>query len=191
MYEKLSAKLQKLESESPWEPSSTKTAEAEEKLGMIQRLTDEFEALLEEVRLKVPGEEKFMHPIVFEQLLSGLNGRTVIVLVPGKNSCEALVLNPPSRSNKIEHVSLPTVTSTRIHRLGLVATQSAHRQTLDPTSTEMVDEELDDAGSSERAGRPRNRMSLEDVLFSLWTGIVKPIFDSLGIRVRLLDFDSR
>ncbi|KAH8096760.1 CHAT domain-containing protein [Cristinia sonorae] len=185
MYEKMAEKLRDLHAMNSlhMEGGYTRTTEAEQRSSTIQRLTDEFDELLEETRRTVPGAQDFLRPRRFKQLLDYLHGRTVVIVIPRDNYTEATILNPSSDKGPIQRLNLPGLSSTGARRIRLAMRRSCG----EPVPRSRSEPSAERAGSD--AGRGGSRM--EDILERLWIAVVKPILAHTGLMTRSTETTTR
>jgi hypothetical protein len=127
----------------------------------LRRLAEEWDHALQEVR-KLNGFEDLLHPTKFTALSKSSQRGTIVCLTTHGESCDALVL--PHRSADIIHVPLTRFTHATAISLRAKMTAS-----------------LGDANA--RIGvAVRVPGILEDSLAALWSCVVKPVFEALGMR---------
>jgi tetratricopeptide (TPR) repeat protein len=129
-----------------------------------RRFAEEREEIIGYSR-KLPGFEDFLRPQKFSKLCRGAQaGNIVIVRADRDGVCDALII--PARSNKIMRIELPQMSRAKATNL-----QSKMTNFLQGENLRM---------RADRSSVPGG--DLNKVLRVLWMGIVKPVFEALGLQ---------
>jgi hypothetical protein len=134
-------------------------------------LTAEWESLLEQVR-SLPKFEDFLRPPNSVQLKKAPpRDGPVVVLNIAEKRCDGLALVPGL--DNVMHIALPNITSMRVTELSrqlkdLLCSSGVRMR--GERAAKKVDDEIDGG-------------CCRQILAELWSGLVKPILDSLGFLV--------
>ncbi|KAJ7203815.1 CHAT domain-containing protein [Mycena pura] len=171
-------------------PENQKEILAMEEEGFrYEKLNKRWDAVVERVRLEVPGFERFMQPKSHKALQQAAISGPVIVLLAEDSSCSALIMN---QSKPVQHVRLPAMNNLSVNLqadLAQALSRSNFNSEVFIASREnggaaMVDSELQFRLFGDREGYAN--VSQDDIfrrfLAELWKSIVKPIFDAINLK---------
>lgn len=132
----------------------------------------EAEKLIENIR-KRPGLERFLlGPLIADLSYAAAQG-PVVVLIAGSDSCHAVILR--DSSEKVQHVTLKDLRRQELQAFGREIRVSNLR------SREKLPEQEDRKSGSTR--RFDEQSEGERLLGALWHKVVKPVIDSLNLKV--------
>jgi hypothetical protein len=142
-------------------------------------LADEWEMLVEKAR-SIEGCEDFLRPPQYAQLVRATAISTVVMLSATAETCHAIVLD--SEVSAPRYLTLPSMTKSRVVQLTSrlqTTLNRANRQSRQVTKIERYsDIALPFRAQSEETTFAR-------LLAILWTDIVKPVLDFIGLQVCL------
>jgi hypothetical protein len=150
--------------------SDEKALSGEEEGRRYRTLVMEWESLIDLVR-STPGFEDFLRPSSTSHLMKAAQNGHIVVLNISKKRCDALALL--SGHDEVIHIPLLNITSERIKELqgelnDLLYSNGA-RLRAERAAMRFKDKDDDDDG--------------RHILAELWSGVVKPVVDSLALPV--------
>ncbi|PVF95780.1 hypothetical protein CPB86DRAFT_875429 [Serendipita vermifera] len=141
----------------------------EDKGREYRAIARERETIIEQVR-SLPNFENFLRPPSSHQLKKAAQDGPVVVLDIAKKRCDTLALIPGLED--VIHIPLPNINSTRVLELGNwlkeVLFSSGIRMRGERAAVKLTNSDLDEEATCKQ------------VLAELWTGVVKPVIDSLA-----------
>jgi hypothetical protein len=141
-------------------------------------LSKHAETLINQLRCR-PGFERFLMPPAFSSLLQRLPQGFVIILMASDLGYRALVLRKDHKQSK----SL-TLTPSVLNLCSAVVRASLPRDSHASTDTNSDDVDVTRLTLVKSHAPCSSRSSsLESILAALWTSVVKPIIDDLGLQV--------
>jgi tetratricopeptide (TPR) repeat protein len=143
-----------------------------------------FQHLLTEIRAS-PGMKRFMRGPSYSDLLHVASANPVIIIAASDAASHALIISSPSAP--ATHLVLNKITSTDLGILG------DHFRGLDLNVRAMSGLAVATEERGIMIGRKRLDPAvrkLHQALKSLWTGIIKPILDCLGLRVCVVNMNT-
>ena len=134
------------------------------------QLENKWEALATPAR-NIPGFEQFLLPVPVEKLMISAKNGPVVLLNGTERGCNALILKP--HRHIVQHVALPDVTMAKVRAI------IKHLGTL--AGSAVRDCESSDNHASRRV--LSNRFDFPKILAQIWNGVVKPILQTLNMKV--------
>ncbi|CAE6405431.1 unnamed protein product [Rhizoctonia solani] len=131
------------------------------------QVADHYDKLLDQVRL-TPGFENFLRPKKASELVKSAQSGPVVVINVHKSRCDALILLP--NATEILHVPLPNLYERKTLNLHVPFE-------ILPRSPDNLDELEGFRGVRPKVAKDQ----YESMLADLWTCVVKPILEALGI----------
>ncbi|KAG9080736.1 hypothetical protein FS749_007920 [Ceratobasidium sp. UAMH 11750] len=169
---RVAQELEQISSSEPTDLSLSLYAPVSERLGQRRhRLAEQWERLIDEVR-SLPGFQSFLKPKKLAELAIAAQSGPVAIVNVYKNRCDALVLHRDS--DLVIHIPLPSFSHTkaleaRTQLLGVLSHANVRAR-----------------GTRRPIFHQDNvEVRFEDVLATLWTGVVRPILDRLGYLVSI------
>jgi tetratricopeptide (TPR) repeat protein len=144
----------------------------EEKERQYRAWIKEWESIIKQVR-SLPTFEDFLKPRKISTLMDASRDGPVVLLNITEERCDALAL--VAGFDEVIHIPLPNVTSTSVMKL-----QEELKNLLYHNSIRL---------RGDRAAKKWTEEGSNDckgILAELWTGLVKPVLDSLAFSVRIL-----
>jgi hypothetical protein len=148
------------------------TRSVEEEGRQYRALTTEWETLIEQVR-QVPNFENFLRPPKVSHLMKAAHNGPIIVLNISEQRCDALAII--SGIEDVIHVPLPNITAD-----GIKALCNELKDLLYSTGVRMRSERAAERLKDEN---DNHDWRCRQVLAELWTGLAKPVMDSLAFSV--------
>jgi hypothetical protein len=134
-----------------------------------------IEQLIRQTRL-LPGRERFMRGLTFDQLACSAADHAVVILVAGHEQCRALILQ--SKHDQLEEICLNNIASDDLQDLLADTTMIAPR-TRGAAS--------DEAGADERGMKVSHSPTpFTRALKRLWAAVVKPVLNHLRLVVSII-----
>jgi DNA-directed RNA polymerase subunit N (RpoN/RPB10) len=137
-----------------------------------------LQQLLKEIRAS-PGLERFMCVPSYPELLQVVSLHPVVILAPENKACHAIIISSSPASTV--HLILDIIAISDLENLG--HDMRGLDLNVRAMSASAVATEVRAMGVSGRREDPAVR-KLHQALKKLWVGIVKPILDRLGLKVR-------
>jgi tetratricopeptide (TPR) repeat protein len=134
-------------------------------------LTMEWESIIEQVR-SLPNFENFLKPLQVSRLMDAARNGPVIVLNVAKNRCDALALFP--EVEEVIHIPLPDITLERVTELRDELKDHLYTNGIRLRGDRAARKWAEEGDSNDCTG----------ILAELWSGLVKPVLDSLTFWVR-------
>jgi tetratricopeptide (TPR) repeat protein len=158
-------------------PSQGKPLSIEEEGRRYRALTMEWESTIEQVR-GTRGFEEFLRPLSSSQLKNAARSGPVVILNIAKTKCEALALLPGSED--VIHIPLPNISAERVTQLRDELKDQLFSSGIRMRDTRAAKRVIDEADEA----------SCKRVLAELWSNLVKPVLDSLGLSVGFVYLDA-
>lgn len=140
----------------------------EEEGRWYRTLTLEWEAIIGQVR-SLPNFENFLRSPSTSQLINAARNGPVVVLNIAKARCDALALVPGFES--VVHIPLPDMTTKKVAGLRAELKDLLHSSGV----------RIRAPRAALRMGDDEDEEDCKHILAELWSGLVKPVLDSLAI----------
>ncbi|KAG8727279.1 hypothetical protein FRC11_013566, partial [Ceratobasidium sp. 423] len=161
--------LQDASSNVPASQAPTSAPADLEHVGQLRRcLAKEYNDLLTETR-KLSGFEDFLWPMKASTLVHATRNGPIVVINCHDTGCEALLILPGQ--DDIQHLPLPNFTKKQAQTVRLELGASLRRKGLRQHGVKI-------------RLPPGFKNTIDSVLLTLWTDVVKPVLDFLGLTVR-------
>jgi tetratricopeptide (TPR) repeat protein len=151
--------------------SARGTRSMEEEGRQYRALTKEWESIIEKIRL-IPNFESFLRSHKASQLMKSAEDGPVVVLNVAEKRCDALAIIPGM--DDVVHIPLPDMSSGKVtdlcNELKNVLYSTGARVRGERAAQRVTDENPSDG--------------CQRVLAEIWSGLVKPVMDSLAFSVR-------
>jgi hypothetical protein len=153
--------------------SELSAAQRERELGRRRHLNKQAQSLIAKIR-GYPGLNRFLLPFAFDAVFASLPDGVVVIVNTSDVAHHALVLHRPTGLATSLDLDLPrarfdsAVLKAKLPR----GATALHEQDRDSSRAMRIDKGAED--------------SFDNVLVLLWTSIVKPVIDQLGLKVSLL-----
>jgi hypothetical protein len=146
-----------------------------------------LQQVLKQIRA-FPGMERFMRGPSYAELVQVASAHPVVIITPEDKACHAIIISATSTIPK--HLILDSITVSDLDILGHdVRGLDLNVRAMSPLASG-VSMEVRALGVSGRPKDPTVR-KLHQSLKRLWLGIVKPILDCLGLKVRAQIYTSQ
>jgi hypothetical protein len=145
----------------------------EEEGKRYRALISEWESIIEKVR-SLRDFEDFLKPPKVSRLLNAAQNGPVVVLNIARARCDALALVPGL--DEVIHIPLPNITLQKVKELKDELNNLLY-------SNGIRIREIGDERAAKRIVNDDEAGDCGDILSELWTGLVKPILDSLAFSV--------
>jgi tetratricopeptide (TPR) repeat protein len=136
-------------------------------------LTGEWEMAIKEVR-SLPNFEDFLKPSKISKLMDAAQNGPVVVLNIAEERCDALAL--VTGIEEVIHIPLSNITFERVIGLRNELQDLLYSNGIRLRSDRAAQKWADEAEGND----------CKDILAELWTGLVKPVLDSLAFLVRVI-----
>jgi tetratricopeptide (TPR) repeat protein len=142
---------------------------------LIRRQSTRFEEIVAHIRTQ-PGLDQFLHSPAYSTLSQAARSGPVIVLIAGRNSCQAIVIKSPDLPPV--HVALKGMKTARLWYIGnrVKDKHIADRQALDSQF-------CNDRALLIKQSQRQSVTNWMDLLAELWDAIVLPVFKILELEV--------
>jgi tetratricopeptide (TPR) repeat protein len=154
-------------------PSERDLKAIEEQGRQHRASTAEWESIIEQVRA-LPNFEDFLKPPDSSRLINAAQNGPAVILNIAEERCDALALI--AEIDEVIHIPLPNITSSRVGEL-----QVELKGFLNSTGIRMRGER-----AAQRVTEGVDDEVCKGILAELWTGLVKPVLDSLAFSVSIL-----
>ncbi|EIN09350.1 hypothetical protein PUNSTDRAFT_68115 [Punctularia strigosozonata HHB-11173 SS5] len=141
-------------------------------------VADEYEALVEKVRY-LPGQERFLRTPLFSDLRECAEGGMVVVLVASKASCEVIIIR--NSSSPAERLSLRSLTYDHLKELVKAIGALTGNDSTYEDDTTRLQPSVDRLKMKKTRVSSANTDDLAAFLAELWSHIVQPIIDYVGL----------
>jgi tetratricopeptide (TPR) repeat protein len=147
-----------------------------------RRLNDRAEQMIDEIRLR-PGFDRFLRTPSFNLLSQAAENGPVIMLIPADSGCMAVSILNSSGATKVTH--LRSITPEILQNLCLRISDAGLRDGGN-ANTKVDDTKQPSERMAFHISQPRstkNNFTSDLVLGEIWSKIVKPVIDMLGLKV--------
>jgi tetratricopeptide (TPR) repeat protein len=144
----------------------------EKALARRRQQSDEFQALVHQVRSTLPGMERFMLPDEYSTLAKAADQGPAVILVSNTVASNAIIIRP---EGAVVDLSLPSVTDSWLLRTADVWRSAMMEARSHSSRLHLVKQKKPSKASCGNA--------LGQVLADLWTKVVWPVIDTLGLQV--------
>jgi hypothetical protein len=160
------------------ETSELSAAQYERELGRRRHLNEQAQSLIAKIR-GYPGLSRFLLPSAFDAVFASLPNGFVVIVNTSEVAHHALIL----------HQSTGLATSLDLDLPRARFESSALKANLPRDATALHEQDRDPSSRAMRIDKG-TKDSFDYVLGLLWTSIVKPVIDRLGLEVSLLLLQS-
>jgi hypothetical protein len=153
------------------EKGSQRSAEHDGKL--YRALAIEWESILKQIR-SLPKFEDFLKPLRTSRLREAAQDGPVVVVNIAKERCDALALVPGLE--EVIHIPLPGITSKKVAELWDGLKDHLYSNGIRMRGERAAQKWIEEGGIN----------NCGSILRELWSGLVKPVLDSLAFSVRFI-----